>query len=356
MQALAHTRVHAGACKRLADMVAALPLEKSAKAMGDTLIARLDVESLDLGQFQRLLDQFAVLLEQALQQAVERDQQMRRLVWHLSSELGTVERALAKFNERDEATLADALSAQDDIHADTTEIVSIFDQSDSLAEVRDHVLDRARSIRTRMDHYANAVQREREQASHETTALIEQLSDLEAQLTNTQRELEESHRTAAHDHLTGLYNRRAFEETTKSWLDAATRTGELHAIVWDIDHFKQVNDSHGHAVGDTVLEAVAAVLRERTSDGDLAARLGGEEFVSVIRGAESHAILAWADSVREQIALCEFEAESNAFSVSVSCGITAYQRGDSLPSLLVRADKALYGAKRQGRNRCLMAA
>jgi len=105
-----------------------------------------------------------------------------------------------------------------------------------------------------------------------------------------------------------------------------------------------------------VLEAVAAVLRERTGDGDLAARLGGEEFVSVIRGAESHAILAWADSVREQIALCEFEAESNAFSVSVSCGITAYQRGDSLPSLLVRADKALYDAKRQGRNRCLMAA
>ncbi|MEM6985873.1 MAG: GGDEF domain-containing protein [Pseudomonadota bacterium] len=353
-EALSRNRVSDAASERLADMLSTLPLDKAAFAQAQALGAKLRDQRLELAELERVLDEFAVLLEQALQKLIARDKQMRHLVWHLGSELGVVESFLGALSQRDETSLSNALAVQRAVCDESVDIVSIFDHSDSLAEVRDHVVARARAIRSRMNQYADAARVAREESARHAQVLSEKMTNLESELCQTREALAEAHNTASHDFLTGLYNRRAFEDAMKSWLDGATRSGELYCVIWDIDHFKQVNDTHGHDVGDAVLRQTATVLRERTGDGDMSARLGGEEFVSVIRSVDHHVLLQWAESVRQHISLLEHEIETGHLSVTVSCGIAAYMRGDSLPSIMVRADRALYDAKAQGRNRCIV--
>jgi diguanylate cyclase (GGDEF)-like protein len=151
--------------------------------------------------------------------------------------------------------------------------------------------------------------------------------------------------------LTGLANRRAFNAELGRQLARERRYGgECSLLLIDLDGFKEVNDTLGHAVGDLVLEAVANVLRERTRDPDLAARLGGDEFAVLLpstdrRGAEVLAL----DLVQ---AIRELEVEAGA-SVTASVGVVC--SGDLLgepdeETLLVAADDAMYAAKRGGRD------
>lgn len=157
-------------------------------------------------------------------------------------------------------------------------------------------------------------------------------------------------REAETDSLTGLFNRRAFFD----------RAGDFRAptnvavVVFDIDHFKQVNDVHGHQLGDVVLETFAAILREAIRDGDLAARLGGEEFALVLPEATLKTALLVAERVRKKFAERRFLSEDRLFGSSVSVGISKIGDHASLNDLMVQADAALYVAKRSGRNRVIL--
>ncbi|MDQ3038387.1 MAG: diguanylate cyclase [Pseudomonadota bacterium] len=154
---------------------------------------------------------------------------------------------------------------------------------------------------------------------------------------------------AVTDKLTGLANRRKLDQVLDEELIRARRYGvELSIAVMDIDHFKRINDAHGHATGDLVLESLARILRQSTRDADLVARMGGEEFVVVCRHTGLDDCRLVAEKIRVAI-------ESHGFSgiepVTASFGVAAFERDDSSASLLGRADAAAYRAKAGGRNR-----
>ena len=151
------------------------------------------------------------------------------------------------------------------------------------------------------------------------------------------------------DRLTGLFNRRKLDEVLEEEMLRCRRYGaEFAVIVMDIDHFKHVNDSHGHPVGDGVLQAMARILRERTRDADALARFGGEEFVIVCRHATLEGAVDTAGRIRAAIAAHDFPGVGK---VTASFGVAACCDGDSTESLLARVDAALYRAKAAGRNR-----
>lgn len=343
-------------CERLAELIATLPLEKMELLQANKLSSRLRSENLAVDDLEQILDELASLLGHALQSTQKRDQQMQRLVAQMSGELSVVEGFLGALNQRDDASLAEAITVQQEISEQSHEIASVFDNSESLLDIKTQVVSRASSIRTRMDRYAADAQTQREMAAHDTAELAGRLAAVETELQNTREQLEEAKESASTDFLTGMHNRLAFEEAMGGWLKEAKPGEKLCCIIWDIDHFKKVNDTYGHVVGDRVLRAVAAILKDRVKDEDMAARLGGEEFVTVIRHTDADGVLQWADSVREAIAAEKHDADTEVIQVSVSCGIAQYQRSDSLVSILARADKMLYSAKDQGRNRCLLAA
>lgn len=157
------------------------------------------------------------------------------------------------------------------------------------------------------------------------------------------------------DGLTGLRNRRWLDEAFARQLARAVRAGQtLSLLMADIDHFKGLNDTHGHPFGDTVLQRVARTLADGLRPQDLLARYGGEEFAVLLPGIEVQNAVAIAERLRRAV-----EAETgpagavgeHASRVTVSIGVAALQDQDTLPSLLGRADEALYRAKASGRNR-----
>lgn len=157
---------------------------------------------------------------------------------------------------------------------------------------------------------------------------------------------------ARYDSLTGLQNRTAFNEVFVQHLENCRLRGKGLAVMFlDLDHFKRINDRHGHAAGDRVLQTFAAVARSCLRDGDVLARYGGEEFVLLLPHADAEQL----ESCCERLRLAFEQAEPVGVTVdtlSLSVGMTLLYADDDLDEALQRADQALYRAKRGGRNRC----
>jgi len=156
-------------------------------------------------------------------------------------------------------------------------------------------------------------------------------------------------RTGQTDHLTGLANRRAL-------LDRASDPKLMALMIADIDRFKAVNDGHGHLVGDTVLQAVAALLQAKLGDLGLVGRLGGEEFALVCTDGDAGDLLRRLEDFREAVARAPMTAgDGSRVPVTISAGVARRIAGQSFHELYAEADKALYVAKTTGRNRIVMA-
>ena len=192
------------------------------------------------------------------------------------------------------------------------------------------------------------IQAELERAHQELADRVTQIEDLNAQLSEQ----------AVRDPLTGLHNRRYLEQTMKRDISRARRSGEtLVVAAIDVDHFKAVNDLHGHAVGDRVLLQLADVLLSQVRSSDLVCRVGGEEFVVVMPRAEILGALKRADEWRREFAARTVDGRDGApVRATISIGIARFRDpGESFASCLKRADEALYAAKNDGRNRVVAA-
>lgn len=154
-------------------------------------------------------------------------------------------------------------------------------------------------------------------------------------------------RLAAVDKLTGVLNRHGIEEL---FVSEGSHDRDIALLVLDIDHFKRVNDTHGHDTGDLVLQHVAAVIAENIRAGDLVGRWGGEEFlVACMDCAPQHAVIV-AENIRQRIEASPFGSR-HRIAVTASLGASMMRAGDSLNSAFRRADAAMYRAKAMGRNR-----
>jgi diguanylate cyclase (GGDEF)-like protein len=156
-------------------------------------------------------------------------------------------------------------------------------------------------------------------------------------------------RQALTDDLTDLSNRRAGEQAIARETARSRRTGRpLSFVLFDVDHFKMVNDTHGHATGDRVLREVARYLSAFLRRGDIAVRWGGEEFLVILADESRQAASQFAERVRKAIELLRVE---NVGPITISAGVSELAEGEDADSALHRADENLYEAKRSGRNR-----
>lgn len=159
-----------------------------------------------------------------------------------------------------------------------------------------------------------------------------------------------------HDSLTGLLKHSALKERLEVELARAARAGDPLAFAMiDLDHFKKVNDTHGHAAGDRVLRALARLLRERLRRTDIAGRYGGEEFALILPDTDGASAQRVLDEIRNNFALVEHGAGSGTFSVTLSAGVAAFPAIGDAQELAEAADRALYKSKHAGRNRITLA-
>jgi two-component system cell cycle response regulator len=163
------------------------------------------------------------------------------------------------------------------------------------------------------------------------------------------------HESTLRDPLTRLYNRRYFDERLRTEFSFTERHGaSLAVLLIDIDHFKRVNDTHGHRAGDFVLQLVAATIQRIMRPEDVVARYGGEEFVVIARNTSERNAEIFAERIRKRIQQLSADWEGRELRVTASIGVTAtnrHHKHPSIESMLESADEALYQAKRGGRNR-----
>jgi diguanylate cyclase len=196
------------------------------------------------------------------------------------------------------------------------------------------------------------------------SGLNEHLDASREEINRLQVELKQARAVANVDSLTNLANRRSFDEAIEQMIQESVRGdgndgSPLSIIVVDIDHFKLINDNHGHVVGDNVLRSVASIMEQGVMRKDRVARIGGEEFAILLPATDGDGARLVAERIR--VAISRFKSKNKKISatlgqVTVSCGVGIYRPDETPEEFVARADAALYQAKGSGRNKVCMEA
>ena len=185
------------------------------------------------------------------------------------------------------------------------------------------------------------------------------LANLESEVQQLRREIDQIKEESMTDVLTGIANRRAFDEELQKCMDVADKKHTpLSLLLIDVDHFKKFNDTYGHLVGDKVLKYVAGILKNCVKGQDFAARYGGEEFAVILPQTSSIGAKVIAEQIRQSISVNELQNRTKGESygkITASIGISQYSFDGDAGNLIGRSDEALYKAKQNGRNRVVAA-
>lgn len=229
----------------------------------------------------------------------------------------------------------------------------------------------AKKFSTSLQTYSNALQQKLDPTKlvnlvnsmlADTNKMITHMQTMQTELTacklkseELNQELRTARGEAMTDPLTGVLNRRGLESNLKEVLAAHKDSNSaLCLLLFDIDHFKQINDNFGHLFGDKVIRAIANTLTSKVRGQDYVARLGGDEFVVVLVNTDTSGACSVAEHIRCTIEECKIYPHGThkpIGGVTISIGVATYGHTDNLVGLLERADKALFDSKNQGRNR-----
>ena len=217
-------------------------------------------------------------------------------------------------------------------------------------------------IYSRLDDIAQQIKKnqtlehvEREKTSQALNDLTKKINKMEQESSALNSKLEAANKLATHDPLTGLANRLAYDERLTIEIARWNRyKSPLCLLIWDVDLFKKINDSFGHKAGDKTLILIAKLLSHHCRKTDFISRFGGEEFVMLLPNTDAKAALQSANKLREVIEKTAFNSNGKKISITISCGIAQLMEGDSAGTAFTRADKALYQAKNNGRNQCVI--
>jgi diguanylate cyclase len=296
-----------------------------------------------------VVDEVDGVMVEALRADIAR---LQDLLAAVSARLGDMTRYLAAELERDDAADGDR-----QLDATVREEMRALGES-TLAATDLGVLQAEVNARLSMIDSHFREYREREDAraaSYRDRAkrMRDRVAELEIQATSLQDSLRREHALALTDQLTGLPNRLAYERHMAEIEQDVRDTGRPVCVAaFDIDHFKTINDSFGHAAGDAVLRIVAQTLARELPEPAFVARYGGEEFVVVFGGSAPEQAMLAAQGLCAMVASLAFHASSKPVTVTMSGGITQFGADDTPARAFDRADRALYAAKRAGRNRC----
>jgi diguanylate cyclase len=206
-----------------------------------------------------------------------------------------------------------------------------------------------------LSHHVSSMLAETQRVSDGLGKLTTQLDHSQTEVGRLTEELHRIREDAMTDALSGLLNRRGFDRELKRMAPKDGAPGaSLALIMLDIDHFKKINDTYGHPLGDRVIAAVGQLIRESLGQGGVAARYGGEEFAVLLPSHRIEMAERLAQTIRKRIeegTIRRRHGEEPVGGVTVSAGVAVWHRADDTSSLVERADRALYASKRAGRNR-----
>lgn len=292
------------------------------------------------------------LAARALTEAQAHARATERFLAELNGRLEELDRHMLEEGERREEARSSGQHLGATVDSEMVSLTESVRASESLRELQASVLGSLDRIQAHVRQHLDGENARREHAEAEAASLRRQMGRLEKDSFDLRRQVATTYRAAMRDALTGLPNRRAYDQQVAQEFARWKRFGQpLALLVLDVDDFKQVNDTFGHKSGDRALVMIARVLGESRRETDLVARLGGEEFAVLLPGADEADALRIADQMRAAVADCGLHARQQPVRVTVSGGLAMFKDDDDPGAVFERADAALYKAKRGGKNR-----
>ncbi|MEC9341512.1 MAG: GGDEF domain-containing protein, partial [Pseudomonadota bacterium] len=245
----------------------------------------------------------------------------------------------------------------EDINAELHEIVRAFDGPENIGTLQLQVQRHLEQLRFHIQRFDDVEKSRRSRDRSEREQLKGCIAGLEKETARLRQELAAAKRNAAHDSLTELPNRRGYEATLMREVARSQRVDSpLSLVALDADHFKRINDTFGHPVGDEVLRTLARIIKKSVRRNDYPARVGGEEFFLLLPDTALPEALTIAEKVRRRIEKTHFHMKGTPVEVTVSAGVGQFNPTQGVDALHQVVDAALYAAKQAGRNRCRPAA
>ncbi len=311
-------------------------------------------------RIQRGLDWYslAVTLEDIrdilLLRYLQNDKEFSEYLKRVNDELASISEALGLATHHGEQyqRVSERLSSA--VSDQVSEIRTSMESLGSINDLKDAVNEHLNVIQQALTDYQDN-KASQESLTDQLKSLITRVQNIESESQKTKDMLEEERYRATHDSLTGLPNREAYNERAFHELQRFMRyCRPLTLAVCDVDHFKKINDSYGHQAGDKVLKLIAKLISTRLRKVDFVARYGGEEFVILMPETPAPDALGVLDKIRAVIAKTPFKFKAQPVNITISFGLACFSPEDSVEDVFERADKALYKAKNQGRNQCVV--
>ena len=304
----------------------------------------------------------SILIDRAAGLINDMRRQIEREKTDLARFLAQVTQALGDIDQHTQNQSADAeqqRAARDQLNRSVeTQVDSISEDLSSapdLDALKSTLNKRIENIRSHLTEFQQTEEQRLAQVERDNEQLRNRVKTLEKHTSLLHTRLERSEARLLRDNLTGMPNRLAFDERLKVELARSRR--EEHALtlaVWDIDHFKNINDQYGHQTGDKALIIVSKTLMKLIREIDMVARFGGEEFVMLLPETDGAGAKVVADRIRSKLARTSFRYQDKKLSITISCGLAEFRPGEDPETVFARADQALYQAKDQGRNQCVL--
>ena len=304
-----------------------------------------------------LIDRSATLIND-MRQAIEKEKgELTRFLEQVTEALADIDQ-FSRAQTDDLAVQRDArLKLDDSLREHVDHIDAHVESADDLDGLRQVVRERIDRIRQQVQAFQQGEERRQEDVESDNHQLREKLARLEDQTRMLEDQLKQSEEKLFRDNLTGLPNRLAFDHRVRLETARMRRDGSsLTLAIWDLDHFKDINDQLGHQAGDKTLIIVAKTFMDQIRDVDMIARFGGEEFVMLLPKANGEEARIVVERIREKLARTKLRYRGKEIGVTASCGLAEFAAGEEMETVFARADDALYQAKEQGRNQSVLSA
>jgi diguanylate cyclase len=342
-------------CEQLSQLIQGLDVPDISQARTKKILQALQAEQID-ATFQENIDAALSLLQDLKEHNQFEKKEMEVFLAHINQQLaelsksakgvvGSTGQMIRKRNNLDQTVAMQMQTLQENSASATT-----------IEPLKSLIKSELDDIAAQIKQHRQEEQQQQASVEKQLAAMTTEMAAMKAESRSLKESLKRASVAAMTDALTQLPNRNAYDGHFAAeyarWHRYQT---PLSLLVWDIDLFKQINDNYGHKAGDKTLIIIARLLEKYCRETDFVSRFGGEEFTMLLSDTDKKSAWVLAEKVRKIIAKTGFNSSGKALRITISCGIAELQQGDTQETVFERADKALYQAKKSGRNQCVIA-
>lgn len=340
--------------EQLIRLLQGLDIPEILQVKTDSIIQALQNEQLE-ANFQENIDEALALLRDIKEHSQCEKKEMEVFLAHITQQLADLGKSAKGVNSATEQVIVKRNNLDETVSRQMQNLQKSSESATKLAPLKALIKSELENITIQIKLHQQEEQQRRIETVKQFAQMNSEIELMRSESHNLKESLKRAATQAVTDALTQLPNRVAYDRHFKAEYARWHRNNTpLSLLVWDIDLFKNINDNYGHKAGDKTLVIIAQLLEKYCRETDFVSRFGGEEFTMLLTDTDKKSALVLAEKLRRIIERTGFNSGGKAIRITISCGITELQQEDTQETFFERADKALYQAKKNGRNQCVL--